>query len=402
METIDDPWATTEMMNAIQFGTSYMTGLYEYFYPGPVVDCPTGYCDFGVYQTLGIASECKNRSNDIREESDGNTYLTIPGTDLKLYNKGTQKYDRMIITTNSYTDYDKEIFGKRLGPLIVRTALLIDTEEEEPVAMECALYWNVRTCSGAVDPTTYYFMYETPLGDDWDFTEPGSDGSAFTGHSDPDCWVNNRTISKEEYPDLWEEKCVYAVGNEAHNGIRNFLLDPKDGFVGDSIMKSRDTDSGVNEFTRTNDFVTNVEALAGSKRDDVVENIPLLFSNVAVLMSHVVRRRGTRGTNGTYTTGATEGYVYRYVFRYRVLWERMIIPAFLVIGSAMFVFITAVLTAREHAWRRSNLPLLFHGLGEAERNACGEPLQLESMELLAKGMCVRLEDGEEGTRIVGR
>lgn len=409
MRSTEEPWATTEMINAVKFGISYMSGLGDSISADTVVECPTGYCDFGKYQTLGVHYSCVDRSNDIVEVEEENSYpyLTIPGTGLQLYHQGGSDFLKMLIAANSSGHSDEDVFDTP-GPLIVRTALLVDNwKGADPVGMECALFWRVKTALGKVeigslDQNEGSFMSETTEPEFFEFNlNPDNKQFAYLLNPKDECWINNDTLTEAEDPDLYIEECCYAVGAEAQIGLQSLLLDPTDGLVGESMVKEHNEETNYTEWNPTNHFVTNVFELIEGTRDGFIEEIDSMFNNIAISMSHVVRRYPIQRTNDTKTPGYTTGYVYRYVFLYQVNWKSLTLPAILVFGSALFTVVTAILTAGEHGWRRSNLPLLFHGLGSAEREVCGEIKSLGAMEDAAEGMRVKLQNMDEGAKLVG-
>jgi hypothetical protein len=72
----------------------------------------------------------------------------------------------------------------------------------------------------------------------------------------------------------------------------------------------------------------------------------------------------------------------------------MTFPVLLIVGSAIFSF-TVAYTSREHLWKKSNLPLLFHGLGTREREMFGEIEDYIDMRDTAKRLTVKLGNTEQ-------
>lgn len=401
MESDDDPWAATTMINAVKFGVSYMTGLDDAVNGEIPIDCPTGYCEFGQYQTLTIRSYCVDRSDEILEREDDYPYLTLPDTDLRLYHKGGKRddigpYRQMFITSRSYTNYSEKVFGGKLPTLITRTVVIVNrTGWETPVAFECAFRWAVRTVVGEVNQAYSSFMNETTVSYNWTSTDkPKNENLTFVLWPN-ECWVNNTLVVKEHNETFYNQECSYRISKKAQKGLQNLLLDDTDGLAGDSILISRDEATEKRKWTRTNDFVTNIWELMGSNRAKFIEHMDGFFDNIALMMTRVARTN-----SGLDEEKYTQGFVYRWVFVYHVNWQRLAFPTILVFGSNMFFVATAVLTSSEYGWRRSNLPLLFHGLGGVEREVCNTIKGLAAMEMAAEGMHVKLEETAEGTRLV--
>ena len=90
------------------------------------------------------------------------------------------------------------------------------------------------------------------------------------------------------------------------------------------------------------------------------------------------------------------------IFYYSIDWKFLVMPAFVVLSCALSVLYTALQTKNEYAWRRSALPLLFHGLEERERSAHGDLRDINVMQDVAEHMRVRLEEHVDanGARLV--
>lgn len=83
------------------------------------------------------------------------------------------------------------------------------------------------------------------------------------------------------------------------------------------------------------------------------------------------------------------------VMRFHVHWPIMSFPFIVVFGSALFTFLVAR-QARQHLWKKSNLPLLFHGLGRRERESCGEIEDYIDMRTKARDIKVKLLTTADG------
>ncbi|ORY00909.1 hypothetical protein BCR34DRAFT_102906 [Clohesyomyces aquaticus] len=393
MESKDRPWATTNMINAIKFGISYGVGLEEAFSADNLVACPTGLCEFGKYQTLEVSHICVDRTAAIQTNDSPLSNRILPGTNLTLPKGSTDDYVEMMLTTESYTD-DKENTLQIPGGMIVRTAIMLHENllqsSTEPLAIECGLYWNIKTVHGHVRRDISPLMQETEIGDvGVAYTEDSPIEGVALIVSPRECVSDDHLITNSN------GTCDSKVGTRAHKGLQNLLLDATDGLRGDSRIIKVDQQRG-NKYSRTNHFVTNIYELTFNHTSKkAIANLNLTFSNIALAMTQMVRRPISDHRDAferardplTYALG----YVYQDVFYYHMQWARMVAPAAIVFGCSAFVLVTAIITKRERAWRRSNLPLLFHGLGEQDKRDSHELLSLAAMEDRAKHLQVKLE-----------
>jgi hypothetical protein len=116
-----------------------------------------------------------------------------------------------------------------------------------------------------------------------------------------------------------------------------------------------------------------------------------MWSNIAFASSSAVRHTKSRVEAGILQL-TTEGTVWRGIFYYRIDWARLGLPAFVVAFAAFFVLYTAIKTRKEYAWRRSALPLLFHGIEDRERIALGDVRSFLTMHDVAEKLHVKLEE----------
>lgn len=397
-----EPWATIEMINGITFGMSYLNGLQSAISAAPVVYCPTGSCDFGRYQNLGVGTVCMDRSDIVTRIGGDFPAWTIPGTDLRLNVSASDTTPQMIITSNSYTTYDPAQFEDITAPLILRTALLVDAwKGKPPVGMECILIWLVNTLESKIDQSTNQTLLETAVYVHWNWTvnDERTAFKCFPG----ECWIQNRTVTEEQDPVLYHEECVSTVSIYSNRGIQNFLLDRERGLNGNLFAAPDNLPANPMDWTPLNNFIANINGILERQRNNreaFLVNIPQFFLNIAAGMTQIVRQERILRANGTTRAGFTTGNVYQFIFYYKIAWWRLSLPALLVLASVAFVTITALITREDLDWRRSNLPLLFHGLADREKQGCGEVLQLADMERAAEGLQVKLVDAGEGVRLL--
>ena len=403
MESADTPWPVTPLINAIKFGVSYDNGLDDFINAVTKIDCPTGYCKFNTSQTLAIGSQCIDLTKvieNVSAQGDLAEYQTLSSTNLEFYinggTDGNETYQRQIIAAESYTEWAEEtydvsvLYGPILGPLIVRTAMIMNFHGTETIAAECALYWYVHTTQEYSNDNTSFTLNATDIPTPFDYVKRPELTDNLWVLTPKQCFVEGELIHATNNS-FYEDNCNFAISNDAGAALANMLLDPQDGFTGQSWLK----DGELNEWTRTNDFVTNLYA-TGESLDttsaEALSSIELMWFNIAFAMSFTVRRSASLMVDGTTQYLATRGTVYRPIIYWSITWPRLAAPAFVVVFSALFVLYTAVVTRREYAWRRSALPLLFHGIEDTERVAFGDVRSMMTMQDVAEKLHVRLEE----------
>ena len=392
METVDKLYPDTPLMNALRFGQSYSNGLAELFSPVMNVDCPTGTCYFLKAQTLAIDSRCVDRTKDIvTHPSKGNTaaYQSLTGTNLTFYYDGAKEFESQMIATWSYPDFEDnkymdDMFGPGFLGLIVRTAMMLSGPENATLAYECALSWSIRTSEEYINATSEYQLssQDYPVKFDVEYQPSNINWWLMTPEQ---CYVQGKEIPKSN-DTFYKDNCLFAVGSPAGRGLEIMLLDKEDGFMGNSCLISE------NNFTRMNPFITNLEsARVRDNPEDIFDAIRIMWSNIAIASSSAVRHT-TSTVDGGDLQLTTEGTVWREIFYYRVDWARLGFPAVVVAFAAFFVLYTAIKTRKEYAWRRSALPLLFHGIEDRERIALGDVRSFLTMHDVAEKLHVKLEE----------
>jgi hypothetical protein len=429
------------MVNAIQYGVGYSHGLAEFMEFTDSVYCPTGYCEFPQMQTLDIESACRLRHDVEFVEGDADTapYQTLPGTDLELYIEGYADDDvhedvaNHLITVQSYPtwptgrtkpaypteNYEKDIFNwTQSRPLIARTSMLINRGDldngearNHTYGIDCALYWKVKTTTGYVNDTSNYVLA-------WeDDTSIDLLSYAWTNSSDvtltlipSECVLNGDRVSppKNHTDPLYTKNCIYMIANKTNVGLQAMLKDPWFGLNGDFKLMHIIPDNGQSVYNRRNSFIMNLDAAtvdaANNEKtpEQALQDIAVIWQNIAYFAGDTVRNAESYQSSGSYTNLEVQGTISALVTYYSIDWARLSAPAIIVLSCALFVVYTALLTKREYAWRRSALPLLFHGLEDQERHAQGDVRDFNAMQDAAKEIRVRLTEhvDDTGTRLI--
>lgn len=118
------------------------------------------------------------------------------------------------------------------------------------------------------------------------------------------------------------------------------------------------------------------------------ESFPGIMDHVASSMTNSIRT-GPNKTEVHGTVEVSEQHI-------QVRWPWMILPAALILISAVFLILTmAQVTHQCAGWKSSALPSFYHGISNSDLSeSCHE--DIEDMQRSATGIYVRLEKGEEG------
>jgi hypothetical protein len=429
MASPDDFWPEISMVNAIQYGLGYSHGLGEFMQVTDNVYCPTGYCTFPQMQTLDIESVCRLRHDVEFVQGDEGfaSYQTLPGTDLRLYvegytvdnNNNSDNVVRHQITVKSYStwptndtepaypigDYETDIFNTTGGLLITRTSMLINRNDidnkdanDSTYGIDCALIWNVKTTHGYVNDTSNFTLA-------WDndasiyFNDTWSDTSDMI-LTPLECIVNgNRVLQPNESSynsTFYGDNCMYVVPNKTIAGLQAMLRDPWSGLNGDLELMRTIPDTNQSVWNERNSFIMNLEVVTGGTPNQTLFGVAAIWQNMAYFAGNTVRSARSY-QSGVPTYLGVHGTMSALVTYYSVDWAHLSVPAFIVLSCALFMVYTAVHTRREYAWRRSALPLLFHGLEDHERHAQGDVRDFNAMQDAAKNIRVRLTEHVDDT-----
>jgi hypothetical protein len=401
-EELGSPVPISAMIAAIDSGLSLGTGYGDIEHASQALlapSCDSGYCNFGNYQTIAVDYICHNISTFIETNS---VYHSIPShsalEEPLLFNIETARINSSV----SFLYPDSSYFpdSDNVGPLIANVFIMASLYPgEKPIAVECTLFWAVRTLHSNTTPSGGW--HETI-----DVIETNSSLSARHAANDPteriyiepeQCWLNNthyndHTIIKDPVDNFPE--CVHYIGPKVHLGLRNWLASPIYGFVGaqthDPVSKTWSDDNSYTMFLGALlNLEDDIRVFAGDIDTYIFNN---LVSSVTSTMRYL-SRGNLDGGPGWYDYPA-EGVMFDSM-RFHVHWPVMIFPVILVFGSAMFTFLVAK-QARQHLWKKSNLPLLFHGLGTREKDSCGEIEDYVDMRAKARDMKVKLLTTSDG------
>lgn len=426
----NDTWPETPMINAVMFGQGNTNGLNDFLKSTTMVNCPTGYCEFDNAQTLSIGWQCTNRSDIQYQPSVVNDdgvptapYQWLPGVpDFKFYLEGNVYAKQQRIAAQSYKEwpaeedfptYEKDIFGINHGPLIARTVMALNLgngSDDESLkdsngtyAIECGLFWEIKTTQLYVDvsdPITDGDLSSRDTDITWHTTsKDGEDGVAWL-LTPEECIAENKTVPVSDSA-YYYDNCIHLVGQKAADGLQNMLTDYYYGLTG-YLFLSKQFPNGTYQWTERNLFAINMERMTWNKsREEAWSHITDMWSDIAFTTSYIVRQTASVLSERPNAKLWIKGKASVLVFYYSVDWPRLGIPAFIVLCCTLFVLYAAIVTRKEYRWRRSALPLLFHGLEDRERYAQGDVRDFSVMQGVAKSIRVRLTENvdENGARL---
>lgn len=390
---------------AVDYGLSYGFA-YEGAQPVTAPNCTSGQCRFGQYQTLGVDTICANVTDKIQSDE---KYYYLPSnagldTTLPLPIDGG-----LINSTTSYLYPDSNWFPRLndIGPLISNTYIIghwNGSLNQPPFAIECVLFWTIIAFNSE---TVYGNWNENWLGN-WTVKHPINQTSPRQTEdiimTPPYCYVNGTNVTNYYSMDVLDpidgqSECVYTVKYMAQYALQNYIGNPAYGLNGDYIQGSC-----PECFLSKNKFAGYLAQLldyspSGDPVGDISEYI---FQNLAYFLTGTIRQL-PRGMNslsvmkGVYTI-PSQGVMLDFD-RFRVRWAVMTYPAVLIMSCALFTY-TVAKRSHEHIWKKSSLPLLFHGLSRGDRFAVTNIENHTEMKDKAKTMYVRFANTAEGLKFV--
>jgi hypothetical protein len=383
---LGDPLPWPSMVSAINYGMSYTGSL---FWAGSSLppNCQTGNCTYGTYQSLIVESQCRN----ITEKLDWSTYPDVyylPGG--PYLRKADGKLN--ISTTTTYPDPDH---FDHIGPLIVQFQAIANPFYEQPTAIQCVMYWAVAKFA---QTKVSNFVLDDPITDVWTNTSKEAETEYGSGKYillyTPECWVNGTEIKNAT-----DERCGYWVHPTAQTGLQNFLTSPNLGMAGRAEYHSNLTgwdlpeDAGLYIDTLFANAV--YDAMIEEPANETYSIMEQVISNTTLMMTQGVRQMP--GVDGV--SYPTNGTVYTYETFYNIEFSYLGPTHFVVGATILFLGWTIYLTRCDHPWKTSPLPLLFHGLDEADRHTVAEVPHMVGMREAAQRMRVKMTVTPVGQRL---
>jgi hypothetical protein len=182
---------------------------------------------------------------------------------------------------------------------------------------------------------------------------------------------------RDPYPS--SSTCVKTIGPYSQAARQNYL----GGFFTGSATRVFDTGG----WNLSSAFIQ-VMLTTASTTTDLLGAYTTIIQNIAIEMTNNIRQQKMDGVHDDYA----EGYTYLWIMKFHIRWAYMVIPALLVILSAVFLILTIIKSVGHEKWKSSSLPLLFHGLKTAPAHI---PEDLTDMKDVASTTIVHLEKTDD-------
>lgn len=371
-DTLGDQGPVLDMVAAINYGMYYTIAEHDTQTQLPVATCDTGNCTWAHVQTLGVCSKC----------ADVTSYIEVNQQYYTLYGM-TMDRNVGLITSGADTNYPDDRVLQDIGPLVTHFAAMArEMASEQPVGIDCALYWCVLDAQGVT--MTNYYNYTVSSNSSW----TDLSASAQTKYmqrtnitlTPPECWdqyghrVSDTTL------------CTKTITPNAQLALQNFFLSSIIGFKGMATLNVTNDGWNINS-----EFVQLLFTTL-AKSNDVVGEYTRIMNNICTMMTSNIRQQYYRG-------GFPDslGKTHMWTTLYDIRWGYLVVPTLLVIATIVFLLVTILKSCGQEKWKSSLLPLLFHPLGERPDAA---PHRMSELKAIAEAKEVRLERRNMGSQFV--
>lgn len=372
--TLGDQGPALDMVADINYGMFYTQMHRDTQVQLTLASCYTGNCTWNHIQSLGVCSKCADISSGIGVD---NEYYTLYSTTLKM--------DREIglVTSLGNTKYPDPSILPGIGPLIVHTITMVrGTVDEEPVGIDCALYWCVIDESQVI-MTNYNITSEVIT------TWIDVSGSAKTRYrQETDIRLTPPTCY-DQYGNAISDtrNCTKTITSKAQVALQNFFTGDKTGFTGAAVKDTTTNGWGISS------EVTQLLFLTASASKEIRGSLELYLHNIGFMMASNIRQQ-TSEVGILYSSGN----MYSWTTLFRIRWWFLVLPTLLVLTSVLFMLVIIFKSRGQEQWKSSLLPLLFHPL--AERPELAPCNKMSEINVLAEVTQVRLQKGTRGYQFV--
>jgi hypothetical protein len=242
-----------------------------------------------------------------------------------------------------------------------------------PTSVDCVLYWSVydwfdtRMVNYTINSVTDLASWtDTSIAAQTSYLQPND-----IVLTPPNCW------SDAGEPNLDTSQCVKTIIAFSQTGPQNFFKSP----IGFTSTASRDSSTG--RWDVSSEFIQ-VLFTTAVYSDAIVGAYTNITHNIALGMTNNIRQQ----LKDAESSGEAQGITYLWTATFHIRWVYMVVPALLVILSAVFLIITIVKSVGHEKWKSSSLPLLFHRLRVTPSSL---PKYLMDMEDVASSTVVHLE-----------
>ncbi|KAH6687964.1 hypothetical protein F5X68DRAFT_275651 [Plectosphaerella plurivora] len=396
--------ATPYMQASIARGWSYRlsqepgtNGTSSHVFP----ECPTNNCRWNTWQSLALKSACRETEDTKFNEAGRFSYSTaaditlMSGIDDDTTNTSLRMVTRDRVPSSSF------YFNRSdTSAILAHVAVIMDFHRNGIGAetVECIFLWGVTQANstwlnGTITDTLTSQNLTIDVSrpnraPDVNNTRWKYDNITITTNGT--CSIHTLDASLEELEPVPGDSCVFTVTDKAQRGLLNSLY-PYISVSG----RHRPTPAGRVVFRPTDAmselFFWHWHQERGGAEEPTANGA--LFRTTKRQMTHVAYfvNSAMRVQSGTVSLGtAFEDAIF-----FQVRDRHLIIPGAIVALSVLFFGIAAVWTRGEHAWRNSQLPLLYHGL---ERTGPREwqTMRMTKMWEAACDASVQMETGGDG------
>jgi hypothetical protein len=374
--------------------------------------CMTGNCTFPPFQSLAVCHHCRNITDFVEgscQQSPGYTgsnddpicqYHLPNGLRLNSSTLSGDPLQEMgAIATSGYLP---PVSDAMFGNTLLNFTRMSSSSPEPGYAVnprniradECVLYWCVNTYeSGVVNGTLDEKVIHS-----W--------------HSNSTEWQENADRQNNVWLDLLAPAIngrlapsIFRVAYLATISLTSWLA------ATISVSNSDDTWFAAQGAEGGTIDVTANQTFESQDTIRVLEqpDIDALFSNLAASITRNVREVDweTQTFGDGYIkpvtgAGTANGTAWSLEVAIHVRWQWLLFPTALVALTVLFLVLTVMETAgsRVEVWKSSPVPLLAHGLENAEATRLRSAAHLSEMERLAESIPVRLEETDTGWRLV--
>lgn len=359
------------------------------------VECRTGTCGFDPFLTVGVCSQCQDISNQmIVTENDSNNMnlrtFTISVNDssdglMSLWAASANLAAFPVFQTLA----SKDLGSTRISRLLAVKSDAVVTETHEsgvtgtPAAFDCQLYACLREYHSTMTNNTLNeaLVSQTPLpmSPEW----PGSISAYYFLKSNETIrngrWEN--CTGDDEGLSSYPEDCFWAFGffpggaiiRELDKQLGNLTVAVLQGSAMGSVPALRLWRNGTATIESMNDFV----------------------SDLADIMTAIIRNTGTEGNSSTYAQGVVT--VDATCIRVRWKWFSFLCT---LVGLGCLFFLLALRAfsqaPKDRLWKSSTLPVLFCFLDQNMHQATGVEKEKNEMFDFAKRINVLLQEDDDG------
>jgi hypothetical protein len=359
------------MVADINYGMFYTEMDRDTQYQLSIASCYYGNCSWDHIQTLGVCSQCADVTSYIEETQN---YYT-------LYDMSMSQ-DVGLISSEGNTLYPDSRVLQNIGPLIVHFAAMArGTINDQPVGVDCALYWCVLDQSN-VNMTNFNVTNSTNT-----YWTDLSTSAQTVYKQTADITLTPPTCYNEFAEEVSDTTlCTKTISARAQLALQNFFISTVVGFTG-TANRNLTTDG----WDISSEFVQLLFSTF-SETTDILGRYNLIMSNIGVMMTSNIRQSAFQVG---YSLSLGETWVWTTL--YHIRWGYLALPTLLVVSSILFLIATIFKSWGQEKWKSSLLPLLFHPLGERPSVA---PYRMSELKVAAKAKEVRLERGQTGSQFV--